>query len=421
MAQQLSFKPGEPPAQSLAPNEAYGAVRFKLELLRNGKPTSRSLFEALLNGLEGLLRKEGHYTLSVELLNDAGDVIGRRAIVSAQRRSSGWFIFNRIVKEDQSIEWFGDLAKGILVKGDTNAVRIKVRSYYSKDVKLDLQTFNLLADFVAKTRLLGAANTVLEATWKPLAQQIEGLIGSYEQADVSDIVTLSFARFEGSPNPASGVFVREYRTEPVDDTPAVKYTVRLAVATETSRARVARLVDGKIAGTVSYGDVLAAARIGDQPIDLVLSTSNNEGVKKLLADLNSTAGYTAGDIGERCDRLSDELARHFTVTDKVISYWALLNLYRRKLAANTNAGDCLPSQVKAQMTAMGLPLDDLVFAGATTVASARERQRGGRTREGDSGGEATSVVPRNETVDSLLGEPGTSKTFQVFPIGKVVD
>ena len=416
-AQQLTFKAGPVPKVDLAPNAAYGSVRFKLDLLRNNRPSTQSIFDALLTGLGGLMKEEGQYTLTVELLGAGDEVLARRAIMSAQRRSSGWFIFNRRTTESQAVEWYGDFPSSVLIRDDTNQVRVKVRSYYSQESKFDLETFNLLADFITKAKLLGAANTALDATWKPLAQQIEGLLSSYKQSDVSDVATLSFADLGGSTNPASGTFLREYSVQPSGDGPAVKYAVRLMVETTTRAARVARVVNGKVAGGLSYGDVLAASRIGDQPIDLVLGTSKNDAVNKFFADLNSSAGYADADIGERCDRTLEELSRHFTVTDKVISYWALLHLYRRKLAANAGAKECLNTGVRQQMAGLGLPLDDLAFAsGAAVVASGDQKSA---TREAAAAVE--KIVPSNQVVDKLLGEKNTSKTFQVFPIQTTTD
>jgi hypothetical protein len=202
----------------------------------------------------------------------------------------------------------------------------------------------------------------------------------------------------------------------------VKYAVRLMVETTTRNARVARVVDGKVTGGLSYGDVLAAARIGDQPIDLVLGTSNNEAVKKFFADLNSTAGYKDADIGERCDRTLEELSRHFTVTDKVISYWALLHLYRRKIATNPGARECLNSGVRQQMAGLGLQLDDLAFASGAAVVASGEQKSGTREVSGAPGAAAAEkIVPSNQVVEKLLGEKGTSKTFQVFPIQETKD
>jgi len=423
-AQQLSFTAGAPPTVQLAPNAAYGTVRFRLELLKKDKPTKESVFDVLLKSLQGIMKNEGQYTLTVELLSGAGDeVLARRAILSAQRTSSGWFIFNRKTSETQAIEWYGDFPISVLVSSQTNNIRVRVRSYYSEQSKFDMETFNLLMGFVANAKILGAANTALDATWKPLAQSIEGLLSSYKQSDISDIATLSFARLDGNANPASGTFVRNYTTQPDGDEKPTKYTVKLLVETRQGVARVASVTNGKIDGATSFADVLAAARIGDQPIDLVLSTSKNDPVQKFMADLKSTAGYKGEDIGERCDQTYGELARHFTVTDKVISYWALLHLYRRKLAANANARECLSSGVREQMEAIGLKLADLPFAKPATVAVAGGG-RGGQALEATRTSAPAAaaapaidkVVPTNEVVEKLLGEKGTSRTFQVFPI-----
>lgn len=423
-AQNLTFNAGDKPTEQIAPNAAYGSVRYDLRLFVNNKPSSASVFDALLNGLGGLLKQEGTYTLTIEVLGAGDEVLSRRAIVSVDRRKTGWFIFNRVVKENEATEWYGDLLSNQLLRPDTNNVRIRVRSYYSKDAKLDLTTFNLLADIVAKTKLLGAANTALEATWKPLAQQIEGVLGSYEQSDVSDVATLSFARFNADPNPSSGIFVRQYRI-PKDEGPDDKIRVEVRVETTKTVARVATLIDGKVPPFTTHSDVLAAARIADQPIDLLLATSTTESVKGFLSDLNSTSGFSGADIGERCDRVSDELSRNFTVTDKVISYWALLNLYRRKIAANSNARDCLASSVKKQMTSLGLSLDDLPFARDIEVAEGpgeTPRRRKTDRRDGDGTGDGVErQVAKREVVEKLLGEKNVSETFQVFRLEKIKD
>ena len=47
----------------------------------------------------------------------------------------------------------------------------------------------------------------------------------------------------------------------------------------------------------------------------------------------------------------------FSVTDKAIAYWAILNQYRRKILANKNGGDCSDSGVKRQWEALGLEWD----------------------------------------------------------------
>lgn len=419
LAQQMQFTAGSKPNEQIAPNAAYGSVRFTLELFVNNRPSTRSVFDALLNGLGGLMKEEGNYTLAVELLGPGDEVLSRRGIVSVEKRSSGWFIFNRIVKENETTEWYGELISNVLLRPDTNNIRVRVRSYFSKQSKLDLATFNLLFDVVAKSKLLGAANTALDATWKPLATQIEGLISTYQQSDVSDIATLSFVRFNAEPNPTSGTFVRQYQASREDGTPE-KIRVQVRVLTDRTTARVATLTNGKVTGLTSYGDVLAAARIGDQPIDLILTTSKTESVKKLFSDLNSTAGYPGDDIGEKCDRAYDELARHFTVTDKVISYWALLHLYRRKIATNKNARDCLSVQVKKQMEGVGLPLSDLPFARGDEVAIARAPQLESVGRS-----ELQSTIDRKvadrETVEKLLRLKNTVQTFQVFPFLKSAD
>ncbi|MEQ1696028.1 MAG: hypothetical protein ABL901_09345 [Hyphomicrobiaceae bacterium] len=182
-----------------------------------------------------------------------------------------------------------------------------------------MATFNLPAGFDAKAKLLGAANTVIDTAWKPIAQQSEGLLTSSQTVDISDTATLSFAKLDGNVHPASGVFVRDFRMAPTDDGARVRYTIRLLLETRTTEGRVANFKDGKAVGLTSWQDVLAAARVADQPIDLLLSNSKTEAVKKFFADLNSTTGYQSDDIGKRCDRTYDELARHFTVTDKVVS------------------------------------------------------------------------------------------------------
>lgn len=419
--QRLTFTAGKPAALQIAPNTAYGTVRFRMELLRNNRPTNESLFRSLLDGLEGFMSRDGTYTIAVELLAPNDEVLARRAIVTAERKSRGWFIFNRQTVEKQAVEWYGDFPVSVLVAPGNNNLRVKVRSYYSETAKFDMDTFNLLAGFVAKAKLLGAANSAIDSAWKPIAQQIEGLLTSSQVTDISDIATLSFARLDRNVHPASGEFIRSYRVQPSDDGPPVRYTIRLLVETRTSEGRVGHFKDGKLVGLVSWQDVLAAARVADQPIDLLLSNSKTEAVKKFFADLNSTSGYKAEDVGERCDRTYDELSRHFTVTDKVVSYWALLHLYRRKLASNPLAKDCIGAGLRAQMLAIGLPLEDLPFARETTVAVAPEMPKTlleGRLQEEVS---VEKIVPSNGVVGSLLGDRDTSKTFQVFPIRRVMD
>ncbi|MDX2307118.1 MAG: hypothetical protein NW216_02650 [Hyphomicrobium sp.] len=424
-AQGLKFDPGAKPAVQTEANDAYGKLRFTLELFVDNKPSNRSVFDALLQGLGGLMKEQGTYLLTLEVLGPADEIIARRALVSVERRSSGWFIFNRVVKENETTEWYGDLITDRLLRPDTNDIRVRVRSYYSKDARLDLSTFNLLADIVAKTRLLGLANTALDATWKPLASTIEGMIGSYQQSDVSSIATLSFTRFNTEPNPGSGLFIREYKIEREDGQRPEKVRVQVRVETGTSRARVATLIEGKVSPLTSHGDVLAATRIADQPIDLLLSTSTNEMVKTFMADLGSTAGYQGADVGERCDRLQDELSKSFTRTDKLLSYWAILSMYRRKLATNTHARDCLPETVKGQMTALGLSLADLPFARDTVVAEGPATPGEPDVRKGPEDGKADDgsgpVIARRSIVEDILGRPGATETFQYFPIEKVVE
>ena len=424
LAQGLTFEGGAKPADKIDPNDAYGKVRFTLELFVNGKPSSRSVFDALLNGLGGLMKEEGTYLLTVEILSPTDEILARRALLSTERKKSGWLIFNRVVKENETTEWFGELLSNRLLRPDTNDIRVRVRSYYSKDARLDLSTFNLLADVVAKTKLLGAANTVLDTTWKPLAATIEGMIGSYQQSDVSGIATLSFARFNTEPNPASGIFVREYKRELEEGQKPEKVRVQVRVETDITKARVATLADGKVSALTSYGDVLAAARIADQPIDLLLSTSTNETVKSFMSDLNSTTGYAGPDIGERCDKLQDELSRSFSRTDKVVSYWALLNLYRRKLATNLNAKECMPAGVKAQMEALGLSLADLPFAGGTVLAEGAPPPGEPVVRKGPDGKPVKddgTVLARRSILEELLGQKNVTETYQFFPDSKIVE
>lgn len=420
-AQRLTFIPGQAPAEQVAPNAVYGGVRFKLDLRRNGKPTDESKFVGLLESVGGLMSKDGQYTLAVELLNGSGDeVLARRAIVTAQRKESGWFIFNRKSVDTQATEWYGDFPTSILVQNSTNNIRVRVRTYYSEQSKFDMETFNLLVGLVGQAKTLGIANTALDAAWAPIAQHVEGLLSSYTQSDITDVATLSFTRLGSTPYPASGVFKRSYAVD-VDGN-QVRYSISLTVETTQSPARVAIVKDGKISGPVSYGDVLAAARVADQPIDLVLATSKTEAVKKLLADLNSSIGYKGEDIGEHCDRAYDELSRYFTVTDKVISYWALLHLYRRKIADNPNGRDCLTSQVRSQMVSLGLPLDDLAFAreGAAVASRSRGLEPPAATfRDMTVKPAIEKIVPSNDVVDKLLGATGTSKTYQVYPLRKV--
>jgi len=420
--QQLTFTAGKAPETQIAPNAAYGTVRFRLEVLKNGRPTNDSLFRALLDGLQGVMKRDGTYTVTVELLaGDSDEVLARRALVTAERKSQGWFIFNRQTVEKQAVEWYGDFPVSQLVAPGNNNLRIRVRSYFSETAKFDMETFNLLAGFVAKAKLLGAANTVIDTAWKPIAQQIEGLLTSSQTEDISDTATLSFAKLDGNVHPASGVFIRDYRLQPNDDGASVRYTIRLVLETRTSEGRVANFKDGKVIGLINWQDVLAAARVADQPIDLLLSNSKTEAVKKFFADLNSTAGYKADDIGERCDRTYDELARHFTVTDKVVSYWALLHLYRRKLATNALAKDCVGTGIRAQMTAIGLSLGDLPFTRDVTVAAAPPTANIALESAPNVARSVEKIVPSNSVVGSLLGEKDTSKTFQVFPIRRLAE
>lgn len=416
----LSFSPGKLPEQQIAPNAAYGTVWFKMELLKNNKPTSESLFRTLLDGLQGIMSRDGTYTITVELLGQNDEVLARRAIVTAERKSKGWFIFNRQKVEKQAVEWYGDFPVSVIVAPGNNNLRIKVRSYFSETAKFDMETFNLLAGFVAKAKLLGAANTLIDSTWKPIAQQIEGLLTSSQTVDISDVAALSFAKLGDQVFPASGKFERKFHLQATDDGAPARYTIRLLVETRTNQGRVANYADGNIVGLVSWQDVLAAARVADQPIDLVLSNSKTESVKKFFADLNSSTGYKGDDIGERCDRTYDELSRHFTVTDKVVSYWALLHLYRRKLSANSFAKDCIGAGTKAQMAKIGLSLVELPFAREPAVASTSMQPK-----EHDAPPQVEmpldKVIPTNSVVESILRQKDTSKTFQVFPIRRIVD
>jgi hypothetical protein len=412
-AQDLRFKQGALPTKEVAPNAVYGVVKFQLELVErnSGRPSSRSFYDVLLQGLEGILKKDGEYILSVEVLGKNDEVLARRAIVQVKRSRSGWWIFNRVVKDSETTEWYGDLVTSMLVRPDSNNVRIKVRSYFSETSKLDLQTFNLFVDILAKSKVLGAANTAIDAVWKPLSGTIETLLSSYVQTDISDIAALSFTKFDGTPYPIEGNFFRDVDVER-DNTVPLKLQARVRVKTETREVRVVRaLSGGKVAPLTTYADVLAAALVGDQPIDSILGASKKEAVKKFFTDLNSTGGYAAADIGEKCDGLQGEMANYFTVPDKVITYWALLHLYRRKISINKNAADCLDSGVKRQMLAFGLPLDDLPFAKTTPVVASNDKSAPAGAAE-----KPDRVIASQTQIDRVLGEKNSVRTFQVFPI-----
>jgi len=411
LAQSLTFEKGEQPATEIQPNAAYGSVKFSLELLQNNRPTNRSVYEVLLNSLSSLMKEAGEYTLTIEILGNNDEVLARRAIVQARREKSGWFIFARVVKESEAREWYGELISNLLVRPDTNNIRIKVRSYYTKDSKLDLTTFNLFADILQKTKVLGAANTALDAVWRPVAQQIETLLSSYQQTDVSDIASLSFAKFNGDPYAASGTFHREY-IQNRDDAPPIKWKVRVKISTDTTAARVALIKNGKLEPKPSYTDVLAAARVGDQPIAVILASSKTDAVQKFMVDLASSGGYADEDIGEKCDLVSSELAKHFSVTDKVVTYWAILHLYRRKIGANKNATDCLHETVREQIVALGLNVDGLPFSKPAVVATARLESVNDGKPAAD---KVDRAIPSQELVERVLGEKNSDKTFQVIP------
>ena len=357
--EKLSFTPGELPTKQVQPNSVYGSVRFNLEAMKGSKKINDSLFNVLMNGFKSILKEEGKYILAIEVMNASNDVLQRRAIVEAERKSEGWFIFSHVEKTSEQTEWYGDVISNLLIDPDRNDVRVRVKSFYSESSQLDLQTFNAIVDIISKSKVLGAVSPAAEGAWKSIAEPLEKIIKSYKQVEIADIATVSFAKFNQAPNPKGGVFFRKYKI--VDGEGVTQnYSVKLQVRTELNSSRVALIEDGKVKDPF-HANVLAAARVGDQTIISVLGNSKNDAVKKFMADLNSSNGYGGNDVGDRCEELFSNLSDYFTISDKVIVYWAILTLYDRKLKKNENAKDCL-SKYATQMQKLGLPTNEFAFA-----------------------------------------------------------
>jgi hypothetical protein len=350
------FKEGPRPTLEAKPNDVYGLVNFSLTASRRGAPI-RDAVKALIESLAPLLSKQGDYILTIEVLASTGDVVARRAIIQATREEKGFLIFNRVLKQTSTTEWYGNILNTSPIVPANNNVKIKIRSYYSKQAKFDLDTFNLLADLVAKTNILALAPD-LQSAWQPIATQMQTLLNSYEQQDVSDIASFSFVKFNEEPFPQSGTFTRKFERNETGGT--APYEASVAVKLEPVWARVVTLKDGKVDEPL-YRDVLAASRIGDVLIETVLANSKDANVKKLLVGFQSDRGYEGTDIGDKCDALYQELAQSFTRTDAIATYWALVHRYDRVLSLNKAAKDCVDSQLRTRMTGLGLPTDDLRF------------------------------------------------------------
>ncbi|MDX2287425.1 MAG: hypothetical protein NW217_01205 [Hyphomicrobiaceae bacterium] len=413
--QALPFIAGAPPSASPRPNDVYGVVRFSLEGLKTGKKTSNA-FQVLLDGLGPLLNKTGEYILAIEVLSDTGDVLARRAIVQSRRERSGFLIFNQVSKESESTEWYGDLLRTVLVRPDTNNVRIKVRSYYSAQTKFDLATFNLILDFITKTQTLGAAPS-LQALWKPIADQMEGLLSSYETAEVSTIASLSFAKFGETAYPRWGHFVTKYYKS--EDRERV-YEGRVKVELDTVAARVVKLSDGGTVEDPFYLDVLAAARIGDALIETVLANSKDGELKRFMAAMLTDKGYEGPQIGEKCNLVYRDLAAYFTTTDALATYWALMHNYDGKLRLNPNAADCLSPQFQRQFAKLGLPTSDLRFLAPVAVSQPKSVPRA----PGTAGSPAPGPAAADKTVDlkrlaPVLGDGARTYTYEYVPLSDV--
>jgi hypothetical protein len=358
-AQTSTFTAGPPPTVSTPPNDVYGLVNFSLTADRRGVPIKDAV-RALMESLAPLLSKQGDYILTVEVLSDANDVIARKAIIQATREEKGFLIFNRVLKQSSTTEWYGNILDTKPIAPANNNVRIKIRSYYSKQTKFDLDTFNLISDLVAKAGMLELAPD-LQKAWQPVATQVQTLLSSYEQQDISDIASFSFVKFSGDAFPQSGTFTRKFERDETVGT--VPYEANVKIQLEPIWARVVTLKGGKVEEPF-YLDVLAAARIGDVLIETVLGNSKDQNVKKLLASFQSDKGYEAVDIGDKCQAVYQELAQSFTRTDAIATYWALAHRYDRILSLNKDAKDCLDSQLRSRMTALGLPTNDLRFLGS---------------------------------------------------------
>ncbi len=409
--QALPFVPGSPPTAQPKPNDVYGVIRFSLEGLKTGKKT-RDAFQVLLDGLGPLLNKTGEYILTLEALADNGDVLARRAIVQSRRERSGFLIFNRVSKESESTEWYGDLLRTVLVRPDTNTVRIKVKSYYSAQTKFDLATFNLILDFITKTQTLGAAPG-LQALWKPISDQMEGLLSSYEASEISTIASLSFAKFGETAYPRAGHFVTKYYK--AEDRERV-YEGRVKVELDTVPARVVKLNGGGTVEDPFYPDILAAARIGDALIETVLSNSKDGELKRFMAAMLTDRGYDGPQIGEKCSLVYRDLATYFTTTDALATYWALLHTYDGKLRQDPAAPDCLTPQFQRQFAKLGLPVTDLRFLGPVVAASKSAPKS---TKPAAKNAPAEAKVVDLKKLAPVLGESARTYTYEYVPLGDV--
>jgi hypothetical protein len=350
--------PGPVPSQAVKQSEVYGIVKFAFDSKRGTRPTSDPL-RVLLAAVTSLLtHKEGEYILTIEVLGNNDEVLARRAILQAKREESGFLIFNRVQKESGTSEWWGNVLTTAPLDESTNNIRVKVRSYYTSETKLDLGTFNLLLDFIAKTKSLGVTPE-LQSAWQPITATMEALIHSYEQQDLSDVVTLSFAKFNQSPFPQSCSFVKNFTRE--EDSGKVPYQAAVNIRLEPVKARIVTLTaSGEVLDPVAEDIFNLAKGPGDVLIKTLLSNSTDE-VKGLLAGLKSDKGYEGIDIIDRCQAVYGQLASYLTLRDATALNWAVLHHYDHKLILNKLAGGCLSVQEQEQMKKLGLRVDDLAI------------------------------------------------------------
>jgi hypothetical protein len=360
---------GAVPTEPVKQSEVYGIVKFALDSKRGKQPTSDPL-RVLLAAVSSLLtHTQGEYILTIEVLGNNDEVLARKAILQAKREESGWLIFNRVQKETGTSEWWGSALTTTPLDASTNDIRVKLQSYYTSETKLDLGTFNTILDFIAKTKSLGITPD-LQSAWRPITDKMQELINSYEQDDLSDIVTLSFAKFNEKPYPQSCLFAKRFTRQ--EQAGKIPYEALVDVQLEPVKAKVVTLTtSGQVLDPVAEDIFNLAKGPGDVLIKTLLSNSSDE-VKGLLAGLKSDKGYEGVDIVDKCQAVYGQLASYLTLRDATAVYWAVLHHYDHKLALNKLAGGCVSIQQQEQMKKIGLRIDDLAVlkSPGSAIASA---------------------------------------------------